>query len=123
MCYSFESELLLSLCFGSAFLTRILLPSISFPLRLLIAAFASPCLGISTKPNPLDVPVCLSSTRLQDCTAPWVSNKALSDTSVVVRAKLRMSSFIGLSRLAGLLGFKGCLGVGTIQCLVLKSDG
>ena len=83
-------------CFDSAFLTRILLPAISLPLRVFIAALASPGFGISTKPKPLDKPVVLSITSLQDCTVPCASNITRASASVVVRARLRISSFMGL---------------------------
>jgi hypothetical protein len=82
-----------------AYLTRILLLSISLPFSCFIAALASPLRGISTKAKPLEPPVFLSSTRVQDCTAPQASNNARSSFSEVVRARLRINSFMSACRL------------------------
>lgn len=96
-----ERYLLAPVCFwasafrlGSAFFTRILLPLISRPLRFFIAALASPCLGISMKAKPFELPVSLSMTNVQDCTMPWVLNMVRSSFSVVFRERLRIKIFI-----------------------------
>ena len=59
-----------------------------------MAAFASPGFGISTKAKPLDAPVALSRTRLQDWTVPNSVNIASSSCSVVSRSKFRIINFI-----------------------------
>ena len=81
----------------AALFTRIVLPSMALPFKFFIAALASPVLGISTKANPLEPPLFLSKTKLQNCTVPWAANRACSSASVVDRARLRMSSFIIVS--------------------------
>src|SRR3569833_876008 len=88
-CHSFPFS---SLC--SAFFTRILLPPSSRPLSSLMAAFASPGRGISTKPNPLDLPVSRSITSLQYNTAPKTRNNTHTSFSLVSRDKLRTNIFI-----------------------------
>src|SRR5665811_1887298 len=69
--------------------------SISLPFSDLTAAFASPGRGISIKAKPLEPPDFLSITKSQDCTVPKASNNVRSSFSVVVRARLRINSFMG----------------------------
>ena len=71
------------------FFTRILLPPISRAFSSLIATLACPARGITAKPNPLVLPVTLSITSLQYCTAAYSSNRGSSFASVVLRDRLR----------------------------------
>jgi len=74
--------------------TRILLPATSLPLSFFMAALDSPGPAISTNPKPFDPPVVLSVTNVHDCTVPYASNNKRSSFSVVVRARLRINSFM-----------------------------
>src|SRR6516225_7763142 len=67
-----------------AIFTWIALPAMAVPLRPLMAASASDCVGISTKPNPRSSPVALSVMRLTLETSPKPTNRSISSSLVIV---------------------------------------
>ena len=75
---------------GSAGLTLILLPSMRFPFKALMAWSASELLGISINPNPFGLPENLSFIILTLSTSPNSANNDIKVFSVVLKDKLPM---------------------------------